>query len=207
MGTRKSGGYGSNNCSKHYAAHPNKNGPRRNPPVNAGPPFPVQLAYHQQPGQPVLYPVLQPSNVMIHDYAFQTCHPPFPNVRPHIVKAGKQFPNVPPHIVKGESQVPVFDPASQPVENEGNRNFHPPPQGDPNNWHPNASFGSRPYNIREPLNNFNQAWCNRWPFGPRDNINIAQGLGPRTFIRHVPQVIGPVPGFISGPGFPGNITC
>ncbi|KAJ8484560.1 hypothetical protein OPV22_017045 [Ensete ventricosum] len=34
MGMRKSGGFGSNNSSKHHSVHSNKHGPRRNTPVN-----------------------------------------------------------------------------------------------------------------------------------------------------------------------------
>ncbi|XP_074571311.1 la-related protein 1A-like [Curcuma longa] len=179
MGIRKSGGFVSNNSPKQ---HHHKNGPRRNGPVNGGPPFPVHFTY-QQPGQPMLYPVLQPPTLMVPDYAYQSHHAPFPNVQPHIVNSGE------PHMLG-------LVPTSQPGGNDGNRNFKPL-QRDPNNWHPNVPYGGRPYNVREPP----QMW--RRPFGPRDSIDMPHGIGPRTFIRPVPQFLGHAPGFISGPGFPG----
>ncbi|RRT56044.1 hypothetical protein B296_00030783 [Ensete ventricosum] len=191
MGMRKSGGFGSNNSSKHHSVHSNKHGPRRNTPVNGGPSFPVHFAYHQQPGQPVFYPVLQPQTLIVHDYAYQTCRTPFPNGQPHIVKSG-------------ESHMPAFVPTGQAGGNEGNRNLQPLPRGDPNNWHPGAGYGGRPYNVCEHPNNLNQTWGNHRAFGPRDSINMPQAIGPRTFIRPVPRFVGPAPGFINGPGFTGN---
>ncbi|XP_065045239.1 la-related protein 1A-like isoform X1 [Musa acuminata AAA Group] len=190
MGMGKSGGFGSNNSSKHHSVHSNKHGPRRNTLVNGGPSFPVHFAYHQQPGQPVFYPVLQPQTLIVHDYAYQTCRTPFPNGQPHIVKSG-------------ESHMPVFVPTGQAGGNEGNRNLQPLPRGDPSNWHPGAGYGGRPYNVCEPPNNFNQTWGNHQAFGPRDSINMPQAIGPRTFIRPVPRFVGPAPGFINGPGFTG----
>ncbi|XP_009416371.2 la-related protein 1A-like isoform X1 [Musa acuminata AAA Group] len=190
MVMHKSSGFGSNNSSKHQPMHSNKHGPRRNALVNGGPPFPVPLMYQQQPGQPVLYPVFQPSTPIAHDHAYQTCRAPFPNGQSHIVKSG-------------ESHIPVIVSTNQSGGSDGNRNFPPPPRGDPNNWCPGVGYGGRPYNVREPPKNLNQAWNNQWAFGPRDNINMPQGFGPRTFIRPVPQFVGPTPGFIHGPGFPG----
>ncbi|WOL14714.1 la-related protein 1A isoform X2 [Canna indica] len=186
-GMRKSGGFGSNNSSKNQSGLPHKNGPRRNAPVNGGPPFPVHLTYHQQSGQPVLYPVLQPPTMMVHDYPYQRA--PFINGQPQIVKSG-------------ESHLPVFVPTGQAGGNDGNRKFQPPPRADPNNWRPGTAYGGRPYNAREHPNNFNQTWSNQRPFGPRNNINMPQAIGPRTFIRPLPTFLGPAPGFISGPGFP-----
>ncbi|XP_042460960.1 la-related protein 1A-like [Zingiber officinale] len=178
VGTRKSGGLVSNNSPKHR----HKNGSRRNEPVNGGPPFPVHLTY-QQSGQPVLYPVLQPPTLMVPDYAYQHHRAPFANVQPHIVNSPE------PHMSG-------LVPTSQPGGNSGNRNFRPMLR-DPNNWHPNAGYGGRPYNVCEPP----QMW--RRPFGPRDSTDMPRAFGPRNFIRPVPQFLGPAPGFISGPGFPG----
>ncbi|CAL9135023.1 unnamed protein product [Musa textilis] len=189
MVMHKSSGFGSNNSSKHQPMHSNKHGRRRNALVNGGPPFPVPLMYQQQPGQPVLYPVFQPSTLIAHDHAYQTCRAPFPNGQSHIVKSG-------------ESHIPVIVSTSQSGGSDGNRKFPPPPRGDPNNWRPGVGYGGRPYNVREPPKNLNQAWNNQWTFGPRDNINMPQGFGPRTFVRPVPQFVVPTPGFIHGPGPP-----
>ncbi|RRT79976.1 hypothetical protein B296_00012255 [Ensete ventricosum] len=191
MVMHKSSGFGSNNSSKHQPMHSNKHGPRHNALVN-GPPFPVPLMYQQQLGQPVLYHVFQPSSLIAHDHAYQTSRAPFPNGQSHTVKSG-------------ESHIPVIVSTNQSGGSDGNRKFPPSPRGDPNNWHPGVGYGGRPYKVREPPKNLNQAW-NQWALGPRDNINMPQGFGPRTFIRPVPQFVGPTPGFIHGPGFPGNMS-
>ncbi|XP_073104324.1 la-related protein 1A isoform X2 [Elaeis guineensis] len=192
-GTRKSEGYGSSNPSnRHHPLHPHKHGPKRNAPANGVPPFPVPLPYHQQPGQPVLYPVLPPPPLMVPQYAYQPRPAPYPNGEPHIVKSGCETP------------LPAFVPTGHAGGNDGNKNFHPPTRGDPNAWRPNASnFGSRPANGHEHGSHFNQTWRNQRPLNPRDNMNMPHGIGPRAFIRPVPQFCGPAPGFINGPGYPG----
>ncbi|XP_008804064.1 la-related protein 1A-like isoform X2 [Phoenix dactylifera] len=193
IGMRKSEGFGSSNPSnRHHPLHPHKHGPKRNAPSNGVPPFPVPLPYHQQPGQPMLYPVLPPPPLMFPQYAYQPGPAPYPNGEPHIVKSGCETP------------LPAFIPTGHAGGNDGNRNFHPPTRGDPNAWRPNASsFGSRPPNGHEPGSHFNQTWCNQRALNPRDNINMPHRIGTRTFIRPVPQFCGPAPRFINGPGYPG----
>ncbi|XP_073111183.1 la-related protein 1A isoform X3 [Elaeis guineensis] len=191
IGMRKSDGFGRGNSSnRHHPVHPHKHGPKRNAPANGVPPFPVPLPYHQQPGQPMLYPIVPAPPLMVHEYAYQPCPAPFPNGERHIAKSGCETP------------LPAFTPAGHAGGNDGSRNFHPPPRGDPNAWRPNArNFGSRPNNGHEPGNHFNQTWHNQR--NPRDNINMPRGIGHRTFIRPVPQFFGLAPGFVSGPGYPG----
>ncbi|CAL9046197.1 unnamed protein product [Musa banksii] len=175
----KSDGFRTNNSSKHHSSNPHKHGPRHNAPVNSGQPFTVPFACHQQP---VLYPSLQPSNLM-NDYGYYTCSAQFPNC---------QLP---------ESNMPVV-PSSQAGGNYGNRNFQPPPQGVPYNWPPNCGYGGTAYNIPAPPNNFNPTWCNQWAVrgcenGPRTPV-------PRTTISSVPQFYGPPSGFVYGPSIPGG---
>ncbi|XP_038986931.1 la-related protein 1A-like isoform X2 [Phoenix dactylifera] len=191
IGMRKSDGFGRGNSSnRHHPVHPHKHGPKRNAPSNGVPPFPVPLPYHQQPGQPMLYPIVPPPPLVVHEYAYQSCPAPFPNGEPHIAKPGCETP------------LPAFTPAGHAGGNDGSRNFHPPPRGDPNAWRPSASnFGSRPNNGHEPGSHFNQTWHNQR--NPREKINMPRGIGPRTFIRPVPQFFGLAPGFISGPRYPG----
>ncbi|WOL16363.1 la-related protein 1A isoform X2 [Canna indica] len=186
IGMHKSGGFDSSNSSKHHYVHSHKHGPRHNAPTNGAPSFPVHFAYHQHPGQ---YPVLQPSSMLVHDYSYMTSRAPFPNGQLHMINSGE------PHM-------PVFVPPGQSGGNDGNKNFQPPPRGDPNIWHPNAGYFARPYNIPAPAKKFNQTWCNQRAFVPRDNINMPQGVGPRSFVRTVPQLLAPAPGFGNGPGFP-----
>lgn len=177
----KSDGFRTNNSSKHHSSHPHKHGPRHNAPVNSGQPFPVPFECHQQP---VLYPSLQPSNLM-NDYGYYTCSAQFPNCQLH------------------ESNMPVV-PSSQAGGNYGNRNFQPPPQGVPYNWPPNCGYGGTAYNIPVPPNNFNPTWCNQWAV--RGCENRPRTPVPRTTISSVPQFYGPPSGFVYGPSIPGNYS-
>ncbi|KAJ6846010.1 la-related protein 1A isoform X1 [Iris pallida] len=188
----KTEGFRSTNPSnRHHQLHSHKPGPKRGPPANGMPPFPVHtLSYRQQPGQPLLYPAGQPPH-MVHEYGYQAFPPPFPN-EPHIVKAGCETP------------IHAFAPSSQAGGVDGNRNFQPPPRGDLSAWHPNTSnYANGPHNNHEPGRHFNPTWRNQRPFGPRENMNIPHGIGPRAYIRPFPQFFGPTPGFINGPGFHG----
>jgi len=48
----------------------------------------------------------------------------------------------------------------------------------------------------------NQLWHHQRAFGPRDNIVLQQGMGPRHLIR--PPFFASPPGFMVGPTYPGN---
>nr|CAD1833145.1 unnamed protein product [Ananas comosus var. bracteatus] len=189
VGLYKSDGFRSSNPpNKHRHMHPHgKHGPKRNAPANgAPPPFPVQLPYHQQPGQPVLYPVVQAPPLMIHEYAYRPCPVPFLNNDVHVVKPGY------------ETSFPAFVPVGQ--------NSQPPPRGDPNAWRPNGGNHGNKHrnNGYEHGNHPNQTRHSPRVFNPRSNINMPHDIGPRPFIRPLPpRFYGPAPGFISAPGFPG----
>ncbi|KAK1370114.1 HTH La-type RNA-binding domain-containing protein [Heracleum sosnowskyi] len=59
---------------------------------------------------------------------------------------------------------------------------------------------SRP-NLHEPGNHLNHGWNNQQSYGSNKIILGQQGVGPRAFVR--PPFLGPAPGFIAGPMYPG----
>jgi len=149
----------------------------------------------------MLYPPVPPPPLMVHEYGYQACPAPFPT-EPHIVKSG-------------EPPMPPFIPTGQLGGIDGHRNFQPPPRGDLSTWRPNTGHHSnRPHNGYEAGPHFNQTWRQQRTFGPRDNMNVPHGMGPGNFIRPIPQLFGPAPGYINRPGFPGifssphiNVLC
>lgn len=127
---------------------------------------------------------------MVHEYGYQPCPAPFPT-EPHIVKSG-------------EPPMPAFIPTGQIGGIDGNRNFQLPPRGDLSGWRPNAGHhGNRPHNGHETGPHFSQTWRHQRTYGPRDGMNMPHGIGPGAFIRPIPQMFGPAPGYINRPGFPG----
>jgi la-related protein 1 len=79
-------------------------------------------------------------------------------------------------------------------------NVQPPPRGDPNAYAVN--FPNRRPNGQESGGHLNQLWHHQRAFGPRDNIVLQQGMGPRHLIR--PPFFASPPGFMVGPTYPGN---
>lgn len=156
------------------------------------PPFHVTLPCHQPPGQPLLYPAMPPQ-LMLHEYGCQAWPAPFPPEH-YIVKSG-------------EPPMPGFIQTGQAGKMDGNRNFQPPSGGDVNSWRLNASHhGNRPHNGHEAGPHFNPRWHHQRAFGPRDNMNMPHGIVPGTFVRPFLPFLGPAPGLINRPGFPGILS-
>ncbi|KAL6627674.1 hypothetical protein ACP70R_031400 [Stipagrostis hirtigluma subsp. patula] len=176
---------GHGNPNKNYQAH-HKNGPKRRfPAANGAPSYPPAMHYHQQPGQPIFYPVL-PSPVILHEYPHQPFAVPVPNHDRHVGKPGY------------ENSVPPFVPVDQVGANEGNRPMPPHPRGDPHAWRPLVGIhGPRPH--PGPEGHGHHTGQNPQMFGTRENTSLPQGAGPRTFVRPM----APPFGFINGPPYPG----
>ncbi|CAK7331941.1 unnamed protein product [Dovyalis caffra] len=181
-GQQKSHGSGNTNASNKYSSSRHqKSGSKRNP--NGAPPFPASFPY-QQPPMPSVFPAMvPPPHFAVSGYAYQPGHPPFPPVETHLVKSG--------------SETSPMQPFVPPV------NVQPPPRGDPNAYAVN--FPNRRPNVQESGGHLNQAWHHQRAFGPRDNIPVQQGMGPRPLVR--PPFLVPPPGFIVGPAFPGQPIC
>lgn len=64
-----------------------------------------------------------------------------------------------------------------------------------------ADFSIRRPNLHEPSSHLNPGWNNQQAYGSNKNILGQQGVGPRAFVR--PPFLGPAPGFITGPMYPG----
>ncbi|KAL8104200.1 hypothetical protein AgCh_028435 [Apium graveolens] len=64
-----------------------------------------------------------------------------------------------------------------------------------------ADFSIRRPNLHEPSSHLNPGWNNQQSYGSNKYILGQQGVGPRAFVR--PPFIGPAPGFINGPIYPG----
>ncbi|XP_020582978.1 la-related protein 1A [Phalaenopsis equestris] len=189
---RRSEGFGSGNPSnKHPLVHPHKAVPRRNGPAAGATPLSGPFPFPQQLVPPVSYPIVPPPSLIVPEYTYQAFPPPFPSEH-QIVKSGVDV------------SVPPFARNSQVGGIENNRNFQPLSRGDFNIWRPqSANNVYHPNNSQEPAVRFNQAWRSQRPFSPRDNMNMPQGFGPRTFVRPVPPYFGPSSGFIGGPGYYG----
>ncbi|XP_072977648.1 la-related protein 1A-like [Typha angustifolia] len=179
----KSDGFGNGNpLNKHHQAHPRKHGPINGTVANG--PFPLTLPYHQYPGQPMLYPVIQPPPFMVHEYPYQTCPLPFSTNDILGANSGHETPMA--------SFVQIGQPGGK------DRKVSSPqlPRGDPKIWRPSAgTYGSRFHT--------DQTLGNQRAFDPRNNAKMPHGVGLRAFIRPVHQFFGPAPGFINGPPFPG----
>ncbi|KAL0911612.1 hypothetical protein M5K25_019765 [Dendrobium thyrsiflorum] len=191
-GQRRSDGFGSSNPSnRHPPVRPHNAVPRRNGPANGPTSFPGPFPLHQQLIPPMSYPIVPPPSLIVPEHAYQAFPPPFPSE--HRIVNSRVDVSVPPFALN--SQVGGID---------NNRNFQVPPRRDFNSWRPqNANNVYRPNNGQEPTNRFNQAWRTQRPFSPRDNMNMPQGIGPRTFVRPVSAYFGPSSGFIGGPGYHG----
>lgn len=188
---KKTDGFKSGNPSnRHPPFHNQKPGSKRNAHAHVVPPFPVPLPYHQPPMPPVFRPIVPASRLPVHEYTYhhQTCPPLFPNAEPHVVKSACETP------------MPAFIQPGQRGGVDGNRSFQPPPRGDPNAY--GGNFVSSRRNIQDTGGRLNPRWRHQPLFNPRDSI-MQQ---PRAFVRPAPQFFGPAPGFINGPGFPGNIS-
>lgn len=186
VGQQKSHGTGNPNPShRHSSLRHQKSGSKRN--SNGAQPFPVPLPYHQPSIPPVFHAMVPPPHIAVPGYAYPPCPGPFPSVETHLVKSGCETP--PQALVPPGHGI------------EASRNVQPPPRVDPNAYVVNFSNNRRP-NMQEPGGHFNYAWHHQRAFNPRDNIPVQQGVGPRAF-RGLP-FFGPAPGFMVGPGFPGN---
>lgn len=190
-GLPKSDGFGNSNpSSRHHTQHHHKLGPKHAPSPN-NTPFPTHLTYHQ-PIPPFLPPIVPGPPLPLHEYGYQPYPPPFPSVEPHMVSSGCGTP------------MQAFIPPIPPRGVDANRSFPPPPRGDPNVWHNHGGNYSRRHNAQESARRFNPSWRQQRVFGPRENVNMQQNMGPKTFVRPVQPVFGPAPGYMGGPGFPGN---
>ncbi|KAL6009678.1 hypothetical protein ACLOJK_000107 [Asimina triloba] len=187
LGTPKLDGLGGSNPSnKHPPFHHLKPGPRR-PPLNGVAPFTVPVPYLQPPPMaPIGHAIMPAPHLHVHEYAYQPRPAPFPSVEPHLVKPG------------GETPMQSFIPPVQVGGADGNRNYQPPPRGDPNAF--GGNFATRRYSAQEPGGRYNHVWRHQRGFNPRENISIQQ---PRAFVRPPAQFFAPGPGFI-GPTFPGH---
>ncbi|KDP46005.1 hypothetical protein JCGZ_14912 [Jatropha curcas] len=181
VGQQKSQGSGNSNSSHKYSSSRHqKAGSKRNP--NGAPPFPVPFPYQQPSLPPVFHAMVPPPHFAVPGYAYQPGPAPFPSAEPHLVKSGSDSSNVPPFV--------------HPV------NVQPPTRGDPNAYAVN--FSNRRSNVQDAGGHLNHAWHQR-AFGPRDNITLQQGMGPRPLVR--PPFFAPAPGFMVGPTFPGPPIC
>lgn len=186
---RRSDGFGNSNPSnKHPLVHPHKAVLRRNGPANGPTPFPGPYPFPQQLPPHMPYPLVPPA-LITPEYAYQAFPQHFPSDH---------------RILRPDAPVPAFARNGQVGGIEGNRNFQPPPRGDFSTWRPHAPKSVyQPNNGHEPIGRFNQAWRAQRPFSSRDNINMPQSIGPRTFVRPIPPYFGPS-GFIGGPGYHGT---
>ncbi|KAG8496258.1 hypothetical protein CXB51_009321 [Gossypium anomalum] len=188
-GQPKSNGSGNPNASyKHSSARHQKSDSKRNP--NAGPRFPVPLPYYQPPVPAVFHPMVPQPHMAVPGpgYAYHPVPGPFPGIDPQLVKSGS------------ETTMQAFGPPVQGVD--ASRNMQLPPRGDPNAYP--ANFSNRRPNVQEPGGHFNPGWNHQRAFNPREPIPMQPGVGPRSFAR--PPFFGPAPGFMIGPGYPGNIS-
>ncbi|XVF20205.1 hypothetical protein REPUB_Repub11eG0177900 [Reevesia pubescens] len=185
-GQQKSNGSGNTNAfHKHSSARHQKSGSKRNP--NAGPRFPVPLPYYQPPMPPVFHAMVPPPHIAVPGFAYQPAPGPFPGIEPQFVKSGS------------ETTMQVLGPPVQGID--ASRNMQPPPRGDSNAYPSN--FSNRRSNMQEPGSHLNPGWNHQRAFNPRDPIPIQQVIGPRPFCR--PPFLGPAPGFMVGPSFPGAV--
>ncbi|KAK8942779.1 hypothetical protein KSP39_PZI008882 [Platanthera zijinensis] len=189
-GQRRSDGFGNSNPSnKHPLVHPHKPVLRRNGPANGPTPFPGPYTFPQQLAPHMPYPMVPPPTLIAPEYAYQAFPPHFPSDH---------------RIIRPDAPVPAFARNSQVGVIENNRNFQPPPRGDFSAWRPHPPKSVyRTNNGHEPIGRFNQGWRAQRPFSSRDNINMPQSIGPRTFVRPIPPYFGPS-GFIGGPGYHGT---
>ncbi|KAL9368225.1 hypothetical protein Peur_039424 [Populus x canadensis] len=181
-GQQRSHGSGNTiSSNKHSSSRHQKLGSKRNP--NGAPPFPAPFPY-QQPHIPPVYPaIVPPPHIAVSGFAYQPGPPPFPPVENHLVKSGSDASPMQPFV-------PLV-------------NVQPPPRGDPNAYAVN--FPNRRPNGQESGGHLNQLWHHQRAFGPRDNIVLQQGMGPRHLIR--PPFFASPPGFMVGPTYPGPPIC
>lgn len=168
----------SNPSNKHITSRHPKGGSKSNNP-NAVPPFPVPVPYHQPPMPPFFHGMVPVPHVAIPGYAYHPGPVPFPNIDPNLVKSGPEM------VVP-----PVVPPTS----------VQRPPRGDPNAY--SSKLPNRRPSTQEPGGELNPTLHNPRAFGAGDNFFMQQSLGTRVLVR--PPFLAPVPGFIGGPGFPGN---
>lgn len=134
---------------------------------------------------PVFPGMVPPPHIPIPGYAYPPFPGPFRNAENQVGKSGS------------ESTMQAFVPPVQSID--AGRNVQPPsPHGDTDASV--ASFPSmRP--MQEPGGHLNY-WWHQQTFNPR-GVPVQHGTGPRMLIR--PQFFGPAPGFMVGPGLPGNV--
>ncbi|KAG5238109.1 hypothetical protein OIU77_028147 [Salix suchowensis] len=178
-GLHNSHGSGNTNTSnKHSSSRHQKSGSRRNP--NGAPPFPLPFPYQQPPMPPVFPAMTPPPHIGVSGYAYQPGPPPFPTVETHLIKSGSETG-------------PSMQPFAPPIK------VRPPPRGDPNAYAVN--FPNRRPNMQDSGSHLSQTWHQQRAFGPRDNIPLQQGMGPRPLVR--PPFFAAPPGYMVGPTFPG----
>ncbi|KAJ6750493.1 hypothetical protein OIU85_001068 [Salix viminalis] len=170
-----------NSSNKHSSSRHQKSGSKRNP--NGPPPFPAPFPYQQPPIPPVFPAIVPPPHIAVSGFNYQPGPPPFPPAANHLVKSG--------------SDAYPMQPFVPPV------NGQPPPRGDPNAYAVN--FPNQRLNVQESGGHLNQLWHHQRAFGPRDNILLQQGMGPRHLIR--PPFFAPPQGFMVGPSFPAPPIC
>lgn len=145
---------------------------------------------YRQPHLPPILPVVPPPYLPMFEgtYQFHTEHAP--NVESHVVKSGH------------ESPTPGFGPTGHSGGDSVNGSHMPHPQGSNNTYAGN--FSNKRPELQGPGLYVNPTWHRPWGYGPRENINVPRSIGPRAFIRPMPQVFGPAPGFVGRPGFHGK---
>ncbi|KAK9280617.1 hypothetical protein L1049_014312 [Liquidambar formosana] len=117
----------------------------------------------------------------------------------HLKSGSKRNPSgIEAHLAKPGCEMPMqaFVPPVHGIDSHRSR--QPSPRGDPNGY---VKLSNRRSNVQEPGGHFNHTWHHQRPFGSRDGIHMQQSIGPRTFVR--PPFMGPTPGFMVGPSFPG----
>ncbi|RVW30367.1 La-related protein 1A [Vitis vinifera] len=118
---------------------------------------------------------------------------------PRPVSLPYRQPHLPPVL-------PVVPPPYLPMLEGGggdsmNGSHMPHPQGYNNPYAGN--FANRRPDLQGPGLYVNPTWHRPWGIGPRENVNMPRSVGPRAFIRPLPPVFGPAPGFIGRPGVHG----
>lgn len=175
--------------SKHSQFHHQRQGSRRHRAPSAMPaPRPVSLPY-RQPHLPPVLPVVPPPYLPMLEGAHQFYTEHVPTAESPVVKSGRESPT------RG------FGPTGQGGGDSMNGSHMPHPQGYNNPYAGN--FANRRPDLQGPGLYVNPTWHRPWGIGPRENVNMPRSVGPRAFIRPLPPVFGPAPGFIGRPGVHG----
>lgn len=176
--------------SKHSQFHHQRQGSRRHRVPSAMPaPRPVSLPY-RQPHLPPVLPVVPPPYLPMLEGAHQFYTEHVPTAESPVVKSGRESPT------RG------FGPTGQGGGDSMNGSHMPHPQGYNNPYAGN--FANRRPDLQGPGLYVNPTWHRPWGIGPRENVNMPRSVGPRAFIRPLPPVFGPAPGFIGRPGVHGK---